>query len=168
MPLAVELAGVSFRYGSNEPVLEDVDLRVEEGEFVAIAGPNGGGKTTLVRLVLGLERPATGHALLYGDPAVHFGRRADLGYLAQRSVLGVLSVVGNLVRHRTAPEADFQPAAAQVVEHADFLQHPQRVMQWQRRSFERRLRELGGCRAAPAAEAGDITARAQDVPMSAK
>ena len=88
MPLAVELAGVSFRYGSNEPVLENVELRVEEGEFVAIAGPNGGGKTTLIRLVLGLERPTTGQALLYGDPAVHFGRRADLGYLAQRSALG--------------------------------------------------------------------------------
>jgi len=85
MPLAVELAGVSFRYGSNEPVLEDVDLRVEEGEFVAIAGPNGGGKTTLIRLVLGLERPSTGQALLYGDSADRFGRRADLG---QRSALG--------------------------------------------------------------------------------
>lgn len=88
MPLAVELEHVSFRYGSNEPVLEDVNLRVEEGEFVAIAGPNGGGKTTLVRLVLGLERPSTGRVLLYGEPADRFGRRADLGYLAQRSVLG--------------------------------------------------------------------------------
>ena len=88
MPLAIELSGVSFRYGSNEPVLDGVDLRVKEGEFVAIAGPNGGGKTTLVRLVLGLERPAGGRALLYGEPADRFGRRADLGYLAQRSELG--------------------------------------------------------------------------------
>ena len=48
------------------------------------------------------------------------------------SVLGVLSVVGNLVRHRAAPETDFETSAAQVVEHADFLQYPQRVMQRQR------------------------------------
>jgi zinc transport system ATP-binding protein len=69
-------------------VLEDADLAVEAGEFVAIAGPNGGGKTTLVRLALGLERPAAGRALLYGEPAHRFSRRATLGYLAQRSQLG--------------------------------------------------------------------------------
>jgi zinc transport system ATP-binding protein len=69
-------------------VLRAVDLRVEPGEFVAIAGPNGGGKTTLVRLVLGLERPTAGSARLFGEEARHFSRRATLGYLAQRSQLG--------------------------------------------------------------------------------
>jgi zinc transport system ATP-binding protein len=69
-------------------VLRAVDLRVEPGEFVAIAGPNGGGKTTLVRIVLGLERPTAGLARLFGEEARHFSRRATLGYLAQRSQLG--------------------------------------------------------------------------------
>ena len=69
-------------------MLRAVDLRVEPGEFVAIAGPNGGGKTTLVRLVLGLERPTAGSARLFGEEARHFSRRATLGYLAQRSQLG--------------------------------------------------------------------------------
>jgi len=69
-------------------VLRAVDLRVEPGEFVAIAGPNGGGKTTLVRLVLGLERPTEGSARLFGEEARHFSRRASLGYLAQRTQLG--------------------------------------------------------------------------------
>jgi len=69
-------------------VLEDVDLLVRRGEFVAIAGPNGGGKTTLVRLVLGLEQPLEGEALLFGEPAHGFSRRRTLGYLAQRSLLG--------------------------------------------------------------------------------
>jgi zinc transport system ATP-binding protein len=69
-------------------VLRAVDLRVEPGEFVAIAGPNGGGKTTLVRIVLGLERPTAGSARLFGEEARHFSRRATLGYLAQRSQLG--------------------------------------------------------------------------------
>jgi zinc transport system ATP-binding protein len=69
-------------------VLEGVDLRVGEGEFVAVAGPNGGGKTTLVRIVLGLERPAEGRALLFGEPAHRFSRRKTLGYLPQRSELG--------------------------------------------------------------------------------
>jgi zinc transport system ATP-binding protein len=85
---AVELEDVAFGYRPGQRVLEDVDLRLEEGEFVAIAGPNGGGKTTLVRIVLGLERPTEGTALLFGEPAHRFSRRKTLGYLAQRSELG--------------------------------------------------------------------------------
>jgi zinc transport system ATP-binding protein len=88
MPLAVELEHVSFAYLPGQPVLADVDLGVEEGEFVAIAGPNGGGKTTLIRLVLGLERPASGSVRLFGEPAHRFSRRATLGYVAQRAQLG--------------------------------------------------------------------------------
>lgn len=88
MPLAVELEDVSFGYRPGQRVLEAVDLRLGEGEFVAVAGPNGGGKTTLVRILLGLERPSAGTALLYGEPAHRFSRRRTLGYLAQRSVLG--------------------------------------------------------------------------------
>jgi zinc transport system ATP-binding protein len=86
---AVELRGVTFSYGHAPPVLRDIDLAVGRGEFVAVAGPNGGGKTTLLRVVLGLEQPASGDALLFGEPAHRFSRRAALGYLAQRSQLGV-------------------------------------------------------------------------------
>jgi zinc transport system ATP-binding protein len=85
---AVELQRVSFAYGPGATVLSDVDLRIEQGEFVAIAGPNGGGKTTLIRLALGLERPLAGRALLFGEPADRFTRRRKLGYLAQRNKLG--------------------------------------------------------------------------------
>jgi zinc transport system ATP-binding protein len=88
VPLAVELERVAFGYGPGQRVLEDVSLRIGEGEFVAIAGPNGGGKTTLVRIVLGLERPQEGRALLFSEPAHAFSRRRTLGYLAQRSQLG--------------------------------------------------------------------------------
>jgi zinc transport system ATP-binding protein len=88
MPLAAELKGVSFGYRPGQRVLEEVDLELGEGEFVAVAGPNGGGKTTLVRILLGLERPAEGKALLFGEPAHRFSQRRTLGYLAQRSVAG--------------------------------------------------------------------------------
>ena len=85
---AVRLDGLAFGYAPGRHVLEHVDLEIAQGELVAIAGPNGGGKTTLVRLVLGLERPTEGTALLFGEPAHRFSHRRTLGYLAQRSELG--------------------------------------------------------------------------------
>ena len=85
---AVALEAVRFGYAAGAEVLHGVDLRIERGEFVAVAGPNGGGKTTLVRLLLGLERPLEGSAMLFGEPAHAFSRRQALGYLAQRTRLG--------------------------------------------------------------------------------
>jgi zinc transport system ATP-binding protein len=93
MPLTVELKGVGFAYPGGPPVLHDVDLAVEQGEFVAVAGPNGGGKTTLLRIILGLERPQTGSARLFGEPATRCTRRSRIGYLAQRAQLGIESPV---------------------------------------------------------------------------
>jgi zinc transport system ATP-binding protein len=89
MSLAVELRRASFSYPGGPPVLQDVDLAVRDGEFVTIAGPNGGGKTTLLRLALGLEDPTRGEALLFGEPADRVGRRHRIGYLAQRTRLGI-------------------------------------------------------------------------------
>jgi zinc transport system ATP-binding protein len=80
VPLALRLQGVSFAYGHSPPVLRDVDLEVERGEFVAIAGPNGGGKTTLVRLVVGLEQPTAGRVELMVR---------KVGYLPQRTQAGI-------------------------------------------------------------------------------
>jgi zinc transport system ATP-binding protein len=88
MPLAVELRHVCFAYPGGPEVLHDVELEVESGEFVAIAGPNGGGKTTLLRVAVGLEQPARGEALIFGEPAVQSARRR-IGYLAQRAQLGI-------------------------------------------------------------------------------
>jgi zinc transport system ATP-binding protein len=89
MSIAVELNGVSFAYPGSRTVLRDVDVRIEQGEFVAIAGPNGGGKTTLLRLALGLERPTRGVVSLYGEPADRARRRAGIAYLPQRAQLAI-------------------------------------------------------------------------------
>jgi zinc transport system ATP-binding protein len=80
VPLALRLEKVTFAYGHAPPVLRDVDLEVERGEFVAIAGPNGGGKTTLVRLVVGLEQPTSGRVELMVR---------KVGYLPQRTQAGI-------------------------------------------------------------------------------
>jgi zinc transport system ATP-binding protein len=87
--LAVSLEKVAFAYPGGATVLQDVDLDIASGEFVGIAGPNGGGKTTLLRIALGLERPSRGRALLFGEPAHDFRGRARLGFLAQRAVVEI-------------------------------------------------------------------------------
>ncbi len=83
----VELDKVSFGYRAGVRVLEDVSLVVAAGEFVAIAGPNGGGKTTLLRLILGLERPTAGTVHVFGTPSGKVPEGARIGYLPQRSRL---------------------------------------------------------------------------------
>jgi zinc transport system ATP-binding protein len=88
VPLALEFREVAYAYERGDEVLRDVDLSVEAGELVAIAGPNGGGKTTLVRLALGLIAPRRGRVLIFGEPAHSYRSRADLAYLPQRSQLG--------------------------------------------------------------------------------
>lgn len=57
---AVEFKRVSFAYGLNEPALRDLSFRIEPGETLAIVGPSGGGKSTLVRLLLRLQDPTSG------------------------------------------------------------------------------------------------------------
>jgi zinc transport system ATP-binding protein len=89
MQLAIALHGVSYAYPGGPPVLSGVELEIPVGQFVGIAGPNGGGKTTLVRLALGLARPTAGEALLFGRPPEEFEERSRLGYLAQRALVGI-------------------------------------------------------------------------------
>jgi len=83
---ALELDDVSFGYRGGVLALEHASLTVEQGAFVAIAGPNGGGKTTLLRLALGLERPMTGRVVLFGSTP---GARGlpRVGYVQQRAQL---------------------------------------------------------------------------------
>jgi zinc transport system ATP-binding protein len=89
MPVGIALDGVSFAYPGGADVLQDVTFHVAPGEFVAIAGPNGGGKTTLMRLILGLEHPRTGTVRLNGTDASHYHPRDRIAYLAQRAALGI-------------------------------------------------------------------------------
>jgi ATP-binding cassette, subfamily B, bacterial CvaB/MchF/RaxB len=73
----IELRNVFFRYAEAEPfVLEDINLAVEPGEFITIMGPSGGGKTTLVKVMLGLLEPTSGEVLIDGIPLATVGARA--------------------------------------------------------------------------------------------
>jgi len=89
MPLALELDDIWFAYPGGPDVLRNVELAVEPGEFVAIAGPNGGGKTTLLRIALGLLKPTRGTARIFGAPATAARNRSRIAYLAQRAQVGI-------------------------------------------------------------------------------
>jgi len=79
-----ELHGVDFGYTAT-PVVEDIDLRIDPGEYVAVVGPNGSGKSTVMQLLLGLLEPDTGTARLFGDPSHRFDDGERLGYVAQQA-----------------------------------------------------------------------------------
>lgn len=83
MPGAIEAEHLSFKY-TRTLVLEDVSFCIEEGDYVGLIGPNGGGKTTLLKLVLGLEKGA-GKIKLFGVPLADFKEWQKIGYLAQKS-----------------------------------------------------------------------------------
>lgn len=85
-PAVIELQRVSFAYGAGPMVLEDVDFKVADGEFLGLIGPNGGGKTTLLKLILGLLEPVTGEVIVLGRHAAALGReRRLLGYVPQNT-----------------------------------------------------------------------------------
>lgn len=73
----LEARNLAFRYGPEEALLfEHVNFTVEPGEYVAITGPSGGGKTTLLKVLLGLLEPTSGEVLIDGMPLPTFGARA--------------------------------------------------------------------------------------------
>jgi zinc transport system ATP-binding protein len=76
----IELRDVAFAY-QGVPVLEDVNLTVGQRQTVCVVGPNGGGKTTLMRLVLGLLTPDRGEVRVFGQPPRCVRQR--IGYMPQ-------------------------------------------------------------------------------------
>jgi zinc transport system ATP-binding protein len=78
----IEVRDLSFSYGG-PPVLEDVNLTVQPRDLACVIGPNGGGKTTLLRLLLGLLRPRRGTIRVLGENPGRARRR--VGYMPQHA-----------------------------------------------------------------------------------
>jgi ATP-binding cassette subfamily B protein RaxB len=129
----IELTGVSYRYGSTEPfVLKDIDIAIEPGELVALTGPSGGGKTTLIKLMLGLAAPTEGEIRLDGRPAT-----PEL-WRAWRERVGVVSQDDRLLSGSIADNISFfdpdldmqrvQAAAAAAQVHAEIVAKPMQYL----------------------------------------
>ncbi|MHB1419084.1 MAG: ABC transporter ATP-binding protein [Bacillota bacterium] len=102
---SIEISGLKIAFGEN-PVLKNINCTVKEGSVHGFLGPNGSGKTTTIKIILGLYRADAGKARLFGKP-VSFGKMQpflkDIGYLPQDPVfpeqysgIEVMELVANL------------------------------------------------------------------------
>ena len=126
---AIELRAVSFRYAESEPyVLDGVDLRVEPGEFVAITGPSGGGKTTLMKLMVGLFEPTAGEVLIDGYPLHALGLqgvRAQVGVVMQDDQLLSGAILENIAFFDPMNDFAWAQACAEMAGiHDDIMRMP--------------------------------------------
>ncbi len=96
MTHAIELVGASKRYGNFE-ALKNVSFAIEKGSLVAMLGPNGAGKTTSINLMLGLRRPTSGKALIFGEDPRRIATRKRFGAMLQESGVPQLLKVTELV-----------------------------------------------------------------------
>jgi subfamily B ATP-binding cassette protein MsbA len=95
----IEFKNVSFSYGSREPVLEDVSFHIRPGERVAIVGPSGVGKTTMISLILRFYKPTSGEIYFDGQSASEYevgSLRRRIGYVSQSSLLLSGTIMENL------------------------------------------------------------------------
>ncbi len=130
----VDLEGVSFAY-DGVSVLDDVTFAVREGELVSMIGPNGGGKTTILKLVLGLLKPDSGQVRVFGAEPSHGRRR--IGYMPQYTQLDpkfpatVMDVVlmGRLERRWGGPYSrSDRDAALEALEHVGLADQAKRLL----------------------------------------
>jgi ATP-binding cassette subfamily B protein RaxB len=107
----IEVRGVSFRYADNEgDVLHGVNLTIEPGESLAIVGPSGGGKTTLLKVMLGIHAPQSGEVRIGGVALAQLGLvqwRAMVGTVMQDDALIAGSVIDNISFFDAAPDFEW-------------------------------------------------------------
>lgn len=80
----IECTDICFSYGSTS-ILHNVDLSVHRGDYLGIMGPNGGGKTTLLKIMLGLLKPQCGSIKLFGKDITDFKDWSKIGYVPQKA-----------------------------------------------------------------------------------
>ncbi len=81
----ISIENLSFNYQHN-PVLENVSCEIKAGDYIGLVGPNGGGKTTLLRLITGLLKPQHGVIRIFGLPPEQARKNGKIGYVPQRIV----------------------------------------------------------------------------------
>ncbi len=116
-PQALELNNIKFRYADTEPwVIQDISLRIEPGEHVAIVGRSGCGKTTLLKLMLGLLDPVAGERRVGDHLMSQLGKRnwrSQIGVVMQDDQLFAGSIAQNIAFFDPVPDTSLVQEAAQ-------------------------------------------------------
>jgi ATP-binding cassette subfamily B protein RaxB len=128
---AIALNDIKFRYGDNEPfVLDGLSLAVAPGEHVAITGPSAGGKSTLVKILLGLMEPLSGEILVDGEPLMKFGLRRYRNQVAavmQDDQLFAGTLIDNIALFDSKPDvARVESCAKAAAIHDEIVRMPMR------------------------------------------
>ncbi|MEN9532234.1 MAG: hypothetical protein RIQ83_1458 [Pseudomonadota bacterium] len=103
--MTLTLNRLHFGY-QQKPVFNDISFTIPKGKLVGIVGPNGGGKSTLLKLLAGQEQPQSGEILLKGKPLESYGMKAlarELAYLPQRPLVPAGIQVEQLVQYGRHP-----------------------------------------------------------------
>jgi ATP-binding cassette subfamily B protein RaxB len=115
---AISATDLEFRYGDlEEPVIRSVSLEIRPGEFVAITGPSGGGKTTLMKLLIGLLEPNHGRICYDGQPINKLGLttiRDQIGVVMQDDVLLSGSLAQSITFFDARPDLDWMQECARL------------------------------------------------------
>jgi ATP-binding cassette subfamily B protein RaxB len=129
----IKVRDVSFRYGvADQFVLQDVNLQIAPGDYIAITGPSGGGKTTLLKLLVGLHQPTTGAIELDGNAAdneLWRAWRAHIGIVSQDDRLLSGTIADNIAFFD--PDLDMakvQAAATAAQVHDDIMRTPMQYL----------------------------------------
>jgi len=125
----IELRDIHYRYSSSDPlVLQGVNLTIEQGEHVAITGPSGGGKSTLLKIMLGLVEPESGEVLIDGLPLHRFGYKSyhrQIASVLQEDSLFAGSIADNIALFDEAVDMErVMGAAAAASIHEDIARMP--------------------------------------------
>lgn len=80
----VTMNNIRFSY-ENKLILDDINFEIPKGKFMGLIGPNGGGKTTLIKLILGLLKPDEGTIKLFDTPIEAFNERNKIGFVSQKA-----------------------------------------------------------------------------------
>lgn len=98
--LSIQILQASFHYQNGDSILDTFDFTAQHGDMIAIIGPSGEGKTTLLRLLLGLVEPCTGLAVLEGSSGTRYsisaGTRSAFAYVPQGNSVFAGTIADNL------------------------------------------------------------------------